>query len=99
MSLLRTGKLGVATSVASLRPVRAIAFQARQSVGEAAEKSKKWCVLVHFGARRARYVSPVTDLGGLTPRVRSPSGAPSKVLESRFRRGEKIEKVMQYDAF
>ena len=66
MSLSRTGKLGVATSAASLRPVRGIAFQARQSVAEAAEKLKKWCVLVHFGARRARYISPVTDFAGLT---------------------------------
>ena len=26
--------------------------KARQSVGDDAKKSKKWCVLVHFGARR-----------------------------------------------
>ena len=45
---------GVAASAASLCVVRAEAYQARQSVAEEVEKSKKWCVLVHFGASATR---------------------------------------------
>ena len=41
---------GVAASAASLHISAREHSRTRQSVGDGAKKSKKWCVLVHFGA-------------------------------------------------
>ena len=43
---------GLAAASADHGKGRGARKKARQSVGDDAKKSKKWCVLVHFGARR-----------------------------------------------